>query len=202
MVTMAVLRNRLPEAEIAPKIIEGYKDALRLVKPTGTGLLEDTTAPPSMDGGRPARRAPRLASPGKVGQYPQDGVRQHSPNLGPRGPAFTTPWRPTVYLPVTNIFQAAARNACPGSRQQQSGAAAGSAVTPHQLWERKNQHCAEQAVQVARPDTLPGQYVCFNCRTAGRPYHHPYKACAWTVCANFKWVGHTQKEGTRDFVPE
>ena len=58
---MAVLHNRLllPEEGIASKIIKGDEDALRLVKPTGAGSLGGTIAPPLLDGGRPAWRAPR-----------------------------------------------------------------------------------------------------------------------------------------------
>ena len=75
--TMAVLHNRLllPEVGIAPEIVKGDKDALRLVKPTGTGSLGGATGQQFTDGGRPARRAPRFASSGKGGQYPQGGAR-------------------------------------------------------------------------------------------------------------------------------
>ena len=113
ILTMAVLRTRLllPDAGIAPEIIKGDEDALRLVKPTENGSLGGTTAPPSMDGGHLARKAPRFASPVKGSQYPQGGARQSTPTLGPRGPAFATPWRPTVYPPGSDILQVAMRNA-------------------------------------------------------------------------------------------
>ena len=67
--TMAVLRNRLllPEVGIAPEIVKGDEDALRLVKPTGTGSLGGATGQPFTDGGRQARRAQRFASSGKGG---------------------------------------------------------------------------------------------------------------------------------------
>ena len=155
-----------------------------------------------MDGGRPARGTPRIASPVKGSQYPQGGARQSSPILGSRGPAFVTPWRPIVYPPGSNMPQTAARNTCPGLRHQQAGSAAGSTATPHQLREWQDQYRAERAAQVARPDGPPGWHVYFNRCTAGQPHNHPYKTCAWTVCANFKWVGHTQRECIRDFVPE
>ena len=65
VLTMAVLRNRLlsTEAGIVPVTIED-EDVLRLVKPTGTGSLGGATAPPLLEWERPARRAPRFASPG------------------------------------------------------------------------------------------------------------------------------------------
>ena len=71
--TRAVVHNRLlfPEAGIAPEIVRGDEDALRLVKPTGAGSLggaigqplmdgepgslEGATGQPLMDGGRSAR---------------------------------------------------------------------------------------------------------------------------------------------------
>ena len=116
MLTMAVLRNRLlPEAGIAPEIIKGDENALRLVKPAGTGPFGGANAPPSRDGGRPARRAPRFASPEKGGLYSQVGARRNAPTLGPRGPTGTTPSGPTVPPPGTNIPQAVARNAPLGS---------------------------------------------------------------------------------------
>ena len=45
ILTMAMLRNRLllPEARIAPEIVEGDEDALRLVKPSGAGSLGGVT---------------------------------------------------------------------------------------------------------------------------------------------------------------
>ena len=101
-----------------------------------------------------------------------------SPTLRPRGPAFAMPWRPTVYPPGSAIPQAAARNTCPGPRQQHPGFVSGSAATSHQLRERQDKHRAGHAAPVARPDALPGRHVCFSCRTAGRPQNHPYKACA------------------------
>ena len=202
--TMAVLRNRLllPEVGIAPEIVKGDEDALRLVKPTGTGSLGGATGQPFTDGGRQARRVQRFASSGKGGQYPQGGARQSASTLGPRGQASVTPWGQFAYTPGPNTQQAGARNARPGPRQQHASAAAGSAAPPHQLRERQEQHLAEQAAQAARPDAPLGRHICFNCRTAGRPHNHPYKACAWTVCAYYKWVGHTQRECIRDFVPE
>ena len=202
--TMAVLRNRLilPEVGIAPEIVKGDEDALRLVKPTGTGSLGGATGQPFTNGGRQARRAQRFASSGKGGQYPQGGARQFAPTLGPRGQASVTPWGQFAYTPGPNTQQAGARNARPGPRQQHASAAAGSAAPPHLLRERQEQHLAEQAAQAARPDAPPGRHICFNCRTAGRPHNHPHKACAWTVCAHCKWVGHTQRECIRDFVPE
>ena len=179
-------------------MVKGDEHALRLVKSTGAGTLGGATAPPLTDGGRPARRASRLV-PVKGGQYPHGGVRQSALSLGPRWSAFTTPWRLTQYPTVTNIPQAAERNACLGSRQQPAGAAAGSAATSPQLWEEQDQHRAEQAAQVAQPGAPSGRHVC---RTAGRLYHHPYGVCAWTLCANCKWVGHTQRECTRDLISE
>ena len=155
-----------------------------------------------MDGGRLARRAPRLASSGKGGQFPQEGARQSAPTLGPRGQAFAMPWGQTVYPPGPNMPQAGARNARPGPRQQHASVAAGSSAPPLQLRERQKQHLAEQAAQAVQPDAPPGRHICFNCRTAGRPHNHLYKACAWTVCAHCKWVGRTQRECIRDFVPE
>ena len=145
------------------------------MKPTGTGSHGGTAAPPSTNGKRPARRASRFAPPVMEGQFP-------------RGP--TTPGKPTVYPLVTNNPQAAAINARLGSRKQQVCNATGGAASSPQLRERINHHHTEQAVQVARPDAPHGGYMLFNCRTAGRPYHHPYKAYAWTVDANCKWVGH------------
>ena len=202
--TMAVLRNRLllPEAGIVPKIIKGDEDTLRLVKPTGPGSLGGATASPQMNGGHPTRRAPRFASPVKGSQYPQGGARQISLTLVSRGSTFATLWKPTVCPPGSNIPQAAARNACLGPRHQHTGSAAGNAVTSHQLREGQDQHHTEQAAQVARLDAPPGRHVCFTYRTAGRPHNHPYKAGAWTVCENCKWVRHTQRECIRDFVPE
>ena len=41
--------------------------------PTWSDLLVGATAPPPIDGGRPARRAPRCASSVKGGRYPQGG---------------------------------------------------------------------------------------------------------------------------------
>ena len=64
-----------------------------------------------MDGGRPARRPPRFAPSGKGEQYLQGGARQSTPTIGPRGQAFATPWRQTVYPPGPNILQSGARNA-------------------------------------------------------------------------------------------
>ena len=122
-----------------------------------------------MDGGRPARRPPRFAPSGKGEQYLQGGARQSTPTIGPRGQAFATPWRQTVYPPGPNIPQAGARKACPGPRQQHASAAACSAATPQQLRERQEQHRAEQAAQAARPDAPPGRHVCLSCRTAGSP---------------------------------
>ena len=63
---MAVLRNRLllPEVGIAPEIIKVDEDALRLVKLTGAGSLGGATAQPLLDGGHPARGAPRFGTPG------------------------------------------------------------------------------------------------------------------------------------------
>ena len=204
--TMAVLRNRflLPGAGIALEITKGDEDALRLIKPTGSAQFGGANAPPPRDGGRHARRAPRFEPPGKGGLYSQMGARHYAPPpLGQRGPTGTTPWwSPTATPPSTNFQQAAGRNMRPGARQQHFGAAAGSAATPHQLRERQNQHDAEQAAQMSRPDAPQSRHVCFDCRSAGRPCHHPYKACAWTICANCKWVGHTQRECIRDFVPE
>ena len=82
---MAVLHNRLllPEVGIAPEIVKGDEDALRLVKPTGAGSLGGATGQPFMDGGRPARRAPRFASSGKGGQYPQGESAAICPNPRP-----------------------------------------------------------------------------------------------------------------------
>ena len=59
MLTMVVVHNRLllPGTEIAPEIIKGGEDALRLVNSTGSGSRGGTTASPSSDGGRPACRA-------------------------------------------------------------------------------------------------------------------------------------------------
>ena len=73
ILTRAVLRNRLllPEAGIAPDMVKGDEDVLRLVKPTGAGSLGGATGQSLMDGGR---RAPRFASSGKGGQYPQGGA--------------------------------------------------------------------------------------------------------------------------------
>ena len=122
-----------------------------------------------MDGGRPARRPPRFAPSGKGEQYLQGGARQSTPTIGPRGQAFATPWRQTVYPPGPNILQSGARNARLGPRQQHGSAAAGSAATPQQLRERQEQHRAEQAAQAARPDAPPGRHVCLNCRTASSP---------------------------------
>ena len=82
-----------------------------------------------MDGGRPARRPPRFAPSGKGEQYLQGGARQCTPTIGPRGQAFATPWRQTVYPPGPNILQSGARNARLGPRQQHASAAAGSAAT-------------------------------------------------------------------------
>ena len=157
---------------------------MRLVKPTRSDSFGGANAPSSRDEGRPARRAPQFASPGKGGLYSRVGARHYAHTLCPHGPTGTTSWSPTVPPPGTNIPQAAARKAQLSSQQQQVGAAAGSAATPHQLRERLNQHGAEQAAQMARPDAPSGRHVCFHCRTAGRPCHHPYKACAWTECAN------------------
>ena len=66
LLTRAVLRNRLllPETRIATEIIKGDEGALRLLKPTGAGSLGGATVQLLLDGGRPARRAPRFASPG------------------------------------------------------------------------------------------------------------------------------------------
>ena len=155
-----------------------------------------------MDGGRPARRAPRFTSPGKGSQQPQGGTCQSSLTLGPRGLAFATPWKPTIYPPGSNIPQAVARNACSGLRQQHSGSAAGSAATPHQLRVRQDQHPAEQAARGARSDAPLGRNMRFNCRTAGRPHNHPYKAGAWTVWEKCKREkGEWAREWIRDFVP-
>ena len=133
--TMAVLRNRLflPEVGIAPEIVKGDEDALRLVKPTKTGSLGGATGQPFTG---PARRAPRFASSGRGGQYPQGGACQSSPTLGPREQASSTPWGQFAYPPGPNMQQAGARNARPGPRQQHASAAAGSAAPPHQLRER------------------------------------------------------------------
>ena len=137
--TMAVLHNRLllPEVGIAPEIVKEDEDTMRLVKPTGAGSLGGATGQPFTDGGRPARRAPRFASSGKRGQYPQGGARQSAPTLGPRGQAFASPWGLTIYPPGSNMHQAGARNARPCPRQQHASAAAGSAAPPHQLRERQ-----------------------------------------------------------------
>ena len=124
MLAMAVLRNRLllPDAEIALVIIKGDEYALL----RGTAVSPGgTTAPPTMDGGRSTVKL--------LGSRPQGR-------------------RPTVYQPVTTISQAAAINARPGSRQQQSGSAAGRAATPHQLRERLDQDGKEQAAHVPQPD--------------------------------------------------
>ena len=204
VLTMAVFRNRflLPGAGIALEITKGDEGSLRLIKSTGSIQFGGANALPPRDGGRPARRAPWFEPPGKGGLYSQMGARHYAPSLGQRGPTGTTPWSPTVTQPSTNFQQAAGRNMRPRSRQQHFGAVAGSAATPHQLRERRNQHDAEQAAQMSRPDASQGRHVCFDCRSAGRPCHHLYKACAWTIYANCKWVGHTQRECTRDFVPE
>ena len=154
------------------------------MKPIGTGSHGGAIPPPSTDGRRPARRASWFVSPVMGAQCP-------------RGP--TTPGRPKVYPLVTNISQAAVRNWCSGSRKKQVCNATGSAASSPQLRERHDHHHTEQAAQVARSDALHGGYMSFNCRTAGRPYHHPYKACAWTVDANCKWVGHDIHIGN---VPE
>ena len=192
---MAVLRTRLllPEEGIASKVIKRGEDALLLVKSNEAGSLGGATAPPKIDGGRPDRITLRFASPVREGQYPQGGARQSAPTLGPRGPAFAMSWTPMVYPPGSNIPQATARNARPSPRQHHASSAARSAATPHQLRDRQYQHRAEQTTQVARPDALPGRHVGFKCCTAGRPYNHPYKASAWTVCENCKWMGHTQR---------
>ena len=65
VLTMTVLRNRLllTEAGIAPVIIDD-EDALRLVKAIGAGSPGGATTPPLLGWERPARRAPRFASPG------------------------------------------------------------------------------------------------------------------------------------------
>ena len=168
MLTMAVLRNRLllPGAGIIPEIIKGDEDALRLAKPTGCSSLRGTAVSPSRDGESPARRAPRFASPGKEGLYSQGRAHQYSPIFDPHGLTVTTPWSPMVPPPGTNIPQAMARNARLGLQQQQFGAAAASAATPHQLQEKLDQHGAEQATQMARPNAPPDLHVCFKCRTA------------------------------------
>ena len=178
MLTMAALRNGLllSEAGIAPEIVKGDEYALQLVKTTGTGSLRRAAAPPSTNGRRPACRAPRIASPLKEGQCPQGRARQLASTLGPRWSTFATPWRPTVYPPATNIPQAAARTGRPCSRQQPTGAASGSTPTSQQLWEGKDQHREEQAVQVSLPDAPPGRHGCCNYHTVCRPYHHLYKA--------------------------
>ena len=91
---MAVLHNRLllPEVGIAPDIVKGDEDALRLVKPTGASSLGGATGQPFMDGGCPARRAPRFASSGKGGQYPQGESAAICSHPRPRGQAFAMPW--------------------------------------------------------------------------------------------------------------
>ena len=65
MLTIITVRNHLllPEARIAPEIVKGDKDALRLVKSTAMGPLGGAIGPPSTDRDRPARRVSRLASP-------------------------------------------------------------------------------------------------------------------------------------------
>ena len=185
LLTMAVFRNRflLPGAGIALETTKGDEDALRLIKLTGSVQFGDANAPPSRDGGRTPRRSPRFEPPGKGGLYSQVGARHYAPTLVHRGPTGKTPWGPTVIPPSTNFQQAAGRNTRPGSRQQHFGAAAGSAATPHQLREGQNQHDAEQAAKLSRPNAPQGRHVCFDCRLAGRPCHHPYKACAWTMFA-------------------
>ena len=167
MLTMVVLRNRLLllGAGIAPEIIKGDEDALRLVKSTGSDPFGGANASTSRDGGCPACRAPRFESPEKGGLYSQVGTRHYAFTLGPRGQTGTAPWSPMVPPPGTNIPQAATRNTRLGSRQQQFGTAAGSAATPHQLRERLIQHGAEQAAQMARPDAPPGWHLCFNYHT-------------------------------------
>ena len=77
ILTMAVLRTRLhlPEEGIASKVIKRGEDALLLVKSNEAGLLGGATAPPIIDGGRPARITLRFASPVREGQYPQGGAR-------------------------------------------------------------------------------------------------------------------------------
>ena len=117
MLIMAMLRNHLLllGAGIVPEIIKGDKDALRLVKPTESGLFRSANTPTSRDGGRPARRALRFASPGKGGLYSQVEARHYAPTLGPRGSTDTTPWSPTGPAPGTNIPQAAAKNERLGS---------------------------------------------------------------------------------------
>ena len=86
-------------------------------------------------------------------------------------------------------------------RQQHAGSAAGSEATPQQLRERQDQHRADQAAQVARPDAPPGQLVHFNCCKAGRSCNYPHKACIWTVCGKCKWVGPSQRDFMRHLVP-
>ena len=138
LLTMAVLRNRLLllGAGIAPEITKGDEDALRLVKPTGSDQFGGANAPTSNDWERSARRAPRFESPGKGGLYSQVGAHRYSPTPGLHGPTGTASWGPTITPPGSNFPQAAGRNTRLGSRQQQFGAAAESAATPHQLRER------------------------------------------------------------------
>ena len=107
--------------------------------------------------------------PGRESSTCKGCTGQSTPTIGPRGKAFATPWRQTVYPPGPNIPQSGARNARPGPRQQHASAAAGSAATPLQWRERQEQHRAEQAAQAARLDAPPGRHVCLNCRTAGSP---------------------------------
>ena len=56
LLTIAVLCDRLllPGAGIAPEIIKGDEDALRLLKPTGSDPFGGSNAPKSRDGGHPA----------------------------------------------------------------------------------------------------------------------------------------------------
>ena len=117
MLTMAALRNRLllPEAEFAPKVVDGDEDALHLVKPTATGTLWGVAAPPSTDGGSYARRSSRLASTLNEGQHPHTGARQSAPGQGLFSPIFIPPWRLPAYPPATNIPQAVLKNARTGS---------------------------------------------------------------------------------------
>ena len=128
----------LPEARIAPETVKGDVDVLRLVKPTWAGSFRGATAPPSTARGHPARRASRFAYPVNGGQYPQGKRGNLLPPLSPRGQAFVTTGRSTVYTLFTNMPQATARNARSDLRQQQVGTAAGSATISHQLRERQD----------------------------------------------------------------
>ena len=70
-----------------------------------------------------------------------------------------------------------------------------SRATGLQLWERYNHHHAEQAAHWARSDAPRECYMSFKWRTTGRPYHHPYRACARIMGANCEWVGNGIRKG-------